>query len=97
VSWEDISKDYGNTPTDSPLRRSLLDTVIATGKANFHDDDFLDPHYQPSKVYEEYLMDLFNRTRALVREYGRNFKAPWQRDRCDYHDHPGNECTKVVA
>jgi hypothetical protein len=95
TSWQDICDDYGNTPSGSPLRRSLLDTVIAIGKSGFHDNDFLDPHYQPSKVYEEYLIELFNRARPSVN--GRH-RAPWERDRCDYHDHPGKpssySCTK---
>jgi hypothetical protein len=98
LSWQDICEDFKNTLPGSPLRTSLLDTVIATGELGFHDDIFLDSHYQPSKVYEEYLVELFNRVRAEVRVNGRHFKPPWARDRCDYHDHPGKpssySCTK---
>jgi hypothetical protein len=89
TSWEEICKDYRNTPKGSPLRRSLLDTVLATAELGFYDGDLLDENYQPSEAYEEYLIDLFNRARDQVPEYSRKFKTPWARESCHYHEHPG--------
>jgi hypothetical protein len=87
-TWpEDICRVYGNTPTDSPLRISLLDVVNATTIPDFY-DDFRDPEYQPSILYLEYLADLYNRIRTEVEVCGRYFKAPWERNHCYYHYHP---------
>lgn len=89
ASHQQICKIYGNTTKGSPLRSSLLHTLIANGPPDDHYEDFEHPLCEPSRDFEVYLLEYAIYTRRYVVEDLGRHKAPWERDRCDYHDHPG--------
>jgi hypothetical protein len=92
---------YANTSPCSPLRRSLVDTVLAKSAADFFTIGVSRDGHEPSKYYEEYLIEVLAVARPFV--VSRKFviipKACYEKDPCVYHEHPGKPsdyiCTDI--
>jgi hypothetical protein len=91
-----VLRIYANTATGSPLRRLVVDTTIAKA-SSFRPRLAPTESYETHKYFEEYWLESLNSFRYHAKR-GIRVKACYDRDRCEYHEHPGKpdgySCTK---
>jgi hypothetical protein len=94
-----LLKIYTNTAPGSPLRRLLVDTAVSKA-GHFRPRSKPTDSYETLKCFEEYWLEILNSFRYHSRpgRRGARLKACYDRDRCEYHEHPGKpdgySCTK---